>query len=123
MKFLERFWRGCGHCRDGRECPFATELEQQTFGRGEYDRGLALVGAVLLVFILPLMSAIGGAYAGGRCLAAAEGRWLGWWQAGGAIVGFFAGVGLARLVFWTRRRWGSANDGLSASSAADGERT
>ncbi len=124
MKFLERFWRGCGHCHDGRECPLATEFEQRTLGNGEYDHGSALVGAVLLVFILPLATAIGGAYASGRYLADAEGHSLGWWQAGGAIVGFFAGVGLARLALWARRhRNPGQGDSLVVAGSADGDRT
>ena len=112
MRFLERFWLGCGHCRDGQGCPLATDADLQSFGTREYDHGLALVGAVLLVFILPLATAIGGVYATGHYLAGPSGRWLGWWQTCGALAGFFAGVGLARLVFWARRRWHSADGGV-----------
>jgi hypothetical protein len=104
MRFLERFWSGCGHCHDGRDCPLATDAAPQTFGTREYDHGPALVGAVLLVFILPLATAIGGAFLAGRWLAGPAPQLLGLWQTGGAIVGFSAGVGLAKLVFWARRR-------------------
>jgi hypothetical protein len=104
MGFLERFWLGCGHCHDGRECPLATDAAPRTFGTGEYRHGLGLVGAVLLAFILPLVTAIGGAFLAGRWLAGPVQQLLGVWQTGGAIVGFVAGVGLAKLVFWVRRR-------------------
>ncbi|MCK4340518.1 MAG: hypothetical protein KAY37_02195 [Phycisphaerae bacterium] len=110
MKFLEKFWLGCAHCHGGHGCPVAENVDPET---GEYRptvHGAPLVGIVLMVFIVPPLTAIGGAYLAGKWADPSEAA-LGYWQTGGAVVGFFVGVGLAKLVFWTRRRFSSTDGG------------
>lgn len=104
MRFLERFWFGCGRCHDGQGCPLAEGAGPGAAGRHEYDQGAALVGAVLLVFILPLGCALGGAYLAGRGYAGPSLTVQGWWQLGGGLGGFAAGVALARVVLRICRR-------------------
>lgn len=111
MRFLERFWFGCGHCHGEGGCPILEEAGLDPAETGEVRRGAPLVGTALLVFILPLITAVIGAYLAGRYGTGATAAWLGYWQVAGAVVGFFAGVGLARFVFWTRRRFSSADGG------------
>lgn len=88
------------------------DIDPESIGTREYDHGPALIGAVILVFILPPLLAIGGAYLAGHWSAAASKTTLGLWQTGGAVVGFFVGVALAKLVFWTRSRFFSAGGGV-----------
>lgn len=112
MRFLERFWLGCGHCHGGDSCPLAKDIDPEAARKHEYGQGAALVLAVILVFILPLATAIGGAYVVGEVLVGPARAGAGVWQLAGAVAGFFAGVGLARLVFWARRRFASAGGGV-----------
>lgn len=112
MRFLERFWFGCGHCRgDGHGCPVADSVDPES---GEFRltvRGPALVGTVILVFLVPPVTAIGGAYLAGHSWTGPSQLWLGLVQLGGAVAGFFVGVGLARLVLWTCRRFSATGGG------------
>ena len=112
MKFLERFWFGCGHCHGEQSCPLMEGVDPESVGTRDYDHGAALIGAVILVFILPLATAIGGAFLAGNWWAGPSRASLGLWQTIGAVVGFFIGVGLAKLVFWTRRRSLPADGGV-----------
>jgi hypothetical protein len=100
MKFLERFWFGCGHCHDGRGCPVAEHADPNTGEIGFRVPGVSLVGAAVLVFLVPLASAILGAFYAGRLAATEQVGLLGLWQVGGAVVGFLGGVAVAKCVFW-----------------------
>jgi divalent metal cation (Fe/Co/Zn/Cd) transporter len=112
MKFLERFWFGCGHCHGGDGCPVMDDIDPEALERHEYGHGPTLVLAVILVFILPLATAIGGAYLAGHYSAGPTQSAQPLWQVAGAVAGFFVGVALARLVFWTRRRLSSSDGGV-----------
>ncbi len=95
MRFLEKFWTGCGHCRGGDSCPIIQAAEQEG---SPYASGHRLVLSVLTVFILPLLSAILVAFAAGRWFAGETASSLARWQVGGLLVGMAAGVGLAKLL-------------------------
>ncbi len=110
MKFLERFWFGCGHCHTGNGCPVMDNPE--ALERHELTHGGALVGTAVLVFLLPLAAAIGGAFAITRWWSAPTEFLAGLGQAAGAVAGFFVGVGLARLVMWIRQRNCAAAGGV-----------
>ena len=110
---LERFWFGCGHCDgSGASCPFGEQMEaaQQTPATGVARLPLPLTA--MAVFLLPLACAIGGAYAGSKLWASDSFASVSLWQAGGMLVGFAAGAGLARLLLagiyqiWTYRSRG-----------------
>lgn len=112
MRFLERFWFGCGHCHDGRGCPVADQIDPDTGELRGALRGGKLVAVVIMVFLVPLAMAVLGAYlseawwANGSRLAPAT------WQLLGAVGGFFAGVGLAKLVLWVGRAHLPADGGV-----------
>lgn len=112
MKFLERFWFGCRHCHDGQGCPVADHVDPDTGELRGALRGGKLVAVVVLVFIVPLATAVLGAYlseawwANGSRLAPAT------WQLLGALGGFFAGVGLAKLVLWVGRAYLPSDGGV-----------
>lgn len=112
MKFLERFWFGCEHCHGGQGCPVAEHVDPETGEIPGTAHGLALIALVLLVFVFPLATAVAGAYAA-TCWSEAvsqTGRDL--WQLGGALAGFFVGVGLARIALWVRRWFSPASGGV-----------
>lgn len=111
MKFLERFWLGCGHCHGAQSCPLADKIDPAAVAAHEYGHGSALAAAVILVFLLPMVAAIVGAYLAGQWLGDGPESLLKTGQVGGAVVGFFVGVGVAKLVFWTRARLASAGGG------------
>lgn len=111
MKFLERFWFGCGHCHGDGTCPLLDTTTPLPLAAREFGHGPGLVGAVLLVFILPLAMAIAGAYAAGQWGPGQVVLSLGVRQAAGAVAGFLVGVGVAKFAFWTRRRFASAAGG------------
>lgn len=92
MAWLEKFWFGCGHCHGGRECPLAEQAESALPAGGQS----ATVPAVLVVFILPLATAIAGAHVCGPS---------GLWQTAGALGGLMAGVVVARLLWWCVAVW------------------
>ena len=99
MAWLEKFWFGCGGCQDPTQCPVAKAGGSASDGDGGADlQGLRLVVPVMAVFLLPLIVAIGGAYAAGHWWADASFASLGRWQTGGAVVGLLVGVGLAKLL-------------------------
>lgn len=111
MKFLERFWHGCSHCHNGEGCPLADNFEPDGASKHEYGQGATLVLAVVLVFILPLAAAIAGAAIASHYGSATTSSGRDWLQVGGATVGFFVGVVMARVVFWIRRRCTPAKEG------------
>ncbi len=103
MKWLERFWFGCGHCHGADSCPVARAAESDSARGG-------LAGAAVVVFLMPLVFAIVGAWlAGGRpvegTLAVSSG-----WQMVGATVGLAAGVVMARWL--VQRLWAKRGDAL-----------
>lgn len=108
MRFLERFWTGCGHCHGVESCPLAQAAEQEGLPLGGGHR---LVLTVLVVFILPLLSAILVAFVAGKWFAEETASSLARWQVGGLLVGMAAGVGLAKLLIhiatWKRAPWES----------------
>jgi hypothetical protein len=91
-----------------------ADRERQLLGQSgnPFCYGLPLVGAAMLVFLLPLVLGI----VAGRLAEAWLGPVLGlgaWWQVPGLGVGFLAGVGIGRLVIWAvmlRRRRVSGDD-------------
>ena len=106
MEFLERFWHGCGgHCHsEGGSCPLAEQFEQEPDRRVPFDRGPALVASSAGVFLMPLLLAIGGAYAAGEYLASESSASVGLWQTGGMLVGLAAGIIVARTLLRVAQR-------------------
>jgi hypothetical protein len=86
------------------------EAAQQTPATGVARLPMPLTA--MAVFLLPLASAIGGAYAGSKLWASDSFASVSLWQAGGMVVGLAAGAGLARLLLagiyriWTYRSRG-----------------
>lgn len=109
MKFLERFWFGCGHCHEGHGCPVAEHADPETGQVNMHIEGLSIPVAVLLVFVLPPAMAILGAHLVNRWYSELSGSALDWAQCGGAVAGFFFGVVLAQLTVWILRRFASAS--------------
>jgi hypothetical protein len=111
MPWLERFWFSCEHCRDA-SCPMADGSDGEP-GRmpGAGRRGTALVVPAMVVFLLPLLIAIGGAYGAGYWWAGDSPGSLARWQTAGAVVGGLVGVGMAKSLLGLRRRWVSTNGG------------
>ena len=100
MKWLERFWFGCGHCHGTDGCPWV----QDGIAPDENAGGARLVLLSMVVFLLPLLTAMVGAYYVGAWQAGAGTVALGWWQALGAVIGFAAGIPIARLLVAVIRR-------------------
>ena len=76
-----------------------------------FSTGAALVGASAAVFLLPLATAVGGAYAAEKLLSPASSVPVGVWQAGGMLVGLAVGVGVAKLVLMLVRSRQSISGG------------
>lgn len=115
MRFLERFWFGCGHCHDGHGCPVANggECDQNADCTAGYT-GWRLAAVVAVVFLLPLVSGIAGAQLAGRWCTNLEQPAGGFWQLVGLLGGFATGVLTARvLVSWMRRLWPLSEQGVS----------
>lgn len=116
MRFLEkalrRLWFSCGgHCHThsdgGASCPLmdganptqrSLDPQARRFGAGG-----ALVGAAMVVFLLPLVMAIGGAFLAGEYLAPPSSGAVGWWQAAGMLAGLVVGVAIAKLLLFLVR--------------------
>ncbi len=106
MKWLERFWFGCGHCRGVEACPVARAVESAQSGPA--GSGAGLVGAAVVVFLMPLVFAIAGAWlVGGRAAQDSHAVSSGW-QFVGAVAGLAAGVVTARWL--VRRLWARRGD-------------
>lgn len=105
-KALERLWFSCGgQCHNygdgGASCPLmdgADPCNGCSIPRCGGSVRAALVSASIAVFLLPLATAIGGAFLAGEYLASASVASVGWWQAAGLLAGLAVGVGLAKLV-------------------------
>ncbi len=85
----------CSLCRERGPCPVSAGAEEPS-ARPE-DRGASLVGAAIIVFLLPLATAIAAAFVGSR-LAAPRPESAALWQVGGAGLGLLAGVVVARVL-------------------------
>lgn len=92
--WLERFWMGCGHCREGGACPLDAGGPASTGPSDAECRSLP--AAAGLVFLLPLGCGI---LLGHLADRAGGSKWLapGLLQAAGMAGGFLVGVLLARL--------------------------
>ncbi|MGD8452172.1 MAG: hypothetical protein PVJ57_10170 [Phycisphaerae bacterium] len=126
---LERFWFGCGgHCHghghghghgDGTDsCPLMKDGGDPTQRLLDpevrrYSEGGLLVGSCAAVFLLPLVSALAGAWAAGRLLAVKSGASLGWWQFAGMLLGLAVGAAIAKglLMLVSNQRKDSAGGG------------
>lgn len=98
---------GCGHCKGGQECPL-LDSARSTEGSGGSDQATRFALPSAVVFLLPLVTAIGGSFVGGRLwgqgasAASAAGQAAG--LAAGLVLGIAAAKGLVALL--GRRRPG-----------------
>lgn len=111
MKMLEKFWFGCGpgHCQ---QCPVANAAEQADREPTGFEAGAALVVSALAVFILPVVTAVTGAWLGGTWSAGATNISQSLWQSGGALAGLAVGIGAAKLLVLLMERRRAASDGV-----------
>jgi hypothetical protein len=93
----------CRVCYERWHCPAPVGVEEAA-ARPE-DRGAPLVAAAVIVFLLPLATAIAAAFLGGR-FAAPRPDSVALWQVGGAAGGLLAGVVVARVLTALGRRAG-----------------
>lgn len=98
MKFLERFGQGCSHCHSGEGCGIPDAVSPDVDVECRAQHGVPLALAAALVFVLPLVAALAGAWALPRLSPSLAGVDVA--LVGGAVAGFLLGVGAARLVFW-----------------------
>jgi hypothetical protein len=111
MKMLEKFWFGCGHSHC-RECPVADAAEQTDREPTGFEAGAALVISAVAVFILPIVTAVAGAWLSGAWWGAATRISQSLWQAGGAVVGLAVGIGAAKTLVLLMERRRAASDGV-----------
>ena len=107
MKWLERFWGGCGHCHGAESCPLLQAHEDAP----QFGEGSSLVGASLTVFILPLASAILGAHLAERWYAESAHVSALVCQVVGGGVGLLIGIALAKIIIACVRRPGRSSGG------------
>jgi len=69
-----------------------------------FGHGRGLVGAVLLVFLMPLGTAAGGGYLADALASNSTGALLALWQMLGMLAGLAFGVGVAKLVMFVLNR-------------------
>jgi positive regulator of sigma E activity len=105
VKFLERFWQGCGHCSGEEGCAH-LQAAAHLYDRNPWFRGHRMVLVALIIFILPLLTGILFGWIASSW-AADVGVNNPWPAAGGLLVGLLLGAGLARsliaLTGWSRR--------------------
>jgi hypothetical protein len=111
MKMLEKFWFGCGHSHC-QQCPMADAAEATDRERTGFEAGTALVVSALAVFILPIVTAVTGAWLGGTWWADATTVAQYLWQAGGALAGLALGIGAAKALILVMERRRAASDGV-----------
>jgi len=105
VKWLERFWYGCGNCHGGDTCPLVDASDDAAAQRLRWGHGWSLVFAASTVFLLPLVCAVIGSWLGGRYGARLGLTTLGLRQGLGMLGGLAVGVGLAKLIIrWARTR-------------------
>lgn len=105
MKFLEYFWRGCGHCSGEEGCAHLQDAAR-VYDQHPWFRGHRMVGVALLIFIVPLVLGVLGGHLANRW-AAGFGWTTPWITALGLVGGIVSGALLARnilLVPRVRRR-------------------
>lgn len=108
MKWLERFWGGCGHCHGAESCP----LLQDHKNAPQFGKGSSLVCAAMTVFILPLASAILGAYLAEHWYAvSADVSALICHVVGGAA-GLLIGIAFAKIIIACVRRPDRSSGGV-----------
>jgi positive regulator of sigma E activity len=101
MRFLERFWFGCGHCH-GDGCPLAETTDTAT--QGDAGHG-SVVAESLAVFILPLVTALAGGWLASRI-----------WPIGGQVLGLLVGAAAGIALACVLVRW------LVRDQAREGDR-
>ncbi|MBN2445380.1 MAG: hypothetical protein JXO22_01545 [Phycisphaerae bacterium] len=97
MKFLERFWNGCGHCQGEAECPLLQDAAR-TYACNPWFTGRTLVGIAVTIFLVPLAAAIAGAYLAQWLWSSGTPASDNLWQSLGLLGGLALGVGLAKLL-------------------------
>lgn len=100
MAILEKFFFGCGHCHGAESCPAVEAAEQAAREGGQACRGARMVLPAITVFLLPMVTAIGGAHLSASWWAQATVESVNRWQAGGALAGLAVGVMMAKLIFF-----------------------
>ncbi len=100
VKWLERFWGGCGHCHGAESCPLMQAHENAP----QFGEGASLVGAALTVFILPLALALIGAHLAEIWYAAAADVPAFVCHLVGGSIGLLVGVILAKIIIACVRR-------------------
>jgi hypothetical protein len=111
MKMLEKFWFGCGHSHC-QQCPVADAAEQTDREPTGFEAGAALVVSALAAFIVPIVTAVTGAWLSGAWWAEATTLSQSLWQAGGAVAGLAVGIGAAKALVLLMRRRRAASDGV-----------
>ena len=111
MKMLEKFWFGCGHSRC-HQCPVAEMAEHTERKPTGFEAGAALVVSALAVFIVPIVTAVTGAWLSGAWWAGATALSRSLWQAGGALAGLAVGIGGAKALVVLMERRRAASDGV-----------
>lgn len=97
MKFLERFWHGCGHCDGEESCPMIRSAHA-LYDANPWFRGPRMVLTAVSIFLVPLLAGIVGAYLAQTWWASdAEGS-IALWQTVGLLGGVAIGLGLAKLL-------------------------
>jgi len=91
---LERFWLGCGGCHGREGCHLVSSSDPHGATSAEANGPVAI--PAVLVFLLPLALAIATAILARRLTSPVPDA-TGLYELGGLLVGFAAGVGVARL--------------------------
>ncbi len=119
MQTLERFWQGCGHCSGEEGCP-TLQAARTTYEHNRWFQGGSLVGAAVVIFLLPLTLAVG---AGQLCATYLAPAWLtvGAAQAIGVVVGLLLGACVARLIIYATPLVSRARQACAASDAPAAE--
>ena len=108
MKFLERFWGGCGHCHGAESCPLVQAHEHS----GPFSYGSTMVLAAISVFLLPILTVIVGACLAERYFAGSSFASVSCWQGIGGLVGFFVGVLVAKVIIACLRQTDRSSGGV-----------
>lgn len=89
---------GCGHCHLNDACPMADADVNDDCHQSPDRGGARYLTSAMLVFLLPLLTGIAGAFVAGRWSAASSPGSLDRWQMSGMFVGLLLGVLVARLL-------------------------
>jgi MFS family permease len=99
MADREQFSFGCSHCQQAESCPLAETMAKAGSAENEH-RGARLVLPALVVFIMPLLTGITGAYLAAHWWAQDNFASVGGWQTAGLFGGLIAGILLAKIMLW-----------------------